>query len=1197
MRIKEIELVGFKSFVDKTRLTFEEGISGIVGPNGCGKSNIVDAIRWVMGEMSAKSLRGSEMQDVIFNGSDLRKPMGMAQVSVIFSCEDGVFPTGYEGMTEIQVTRRLFRSGESEYMINRRPCRLKDIVDLFLDTGIGSRAYSIIEQGQIAKVISAKPLDRRVLIEEAAGISKYRVKREEALRKIEATQTNLARVNDVIFEIKRSVASLQRQAAKAQRYHELKAELKELDLELAAREQVLLAKQAQQIQETVVRLGDLKQSAASKLEAEDARLAALRLDVLEHEKAIALAAEKVAGLRARVRDDESRRDLLTRDIDHLETQVNLWTEEVDAARERIAALEQDAALAAKEIETLGAKAQTAEAELAARQQKLREAQARRQELDKTAEAARHELLRLAGRQASLDRAVQSNEENLVAQRAQRTANETRQAAIDIAAAAAATEGEALRVKLAALQEERGGAEAELADKKARQANLRVDAENRREKFQAARDAYDKARVRLESLDEMRRNLEGYQYGVRKIMEVARQENGALNGSSEAILGVLAEKIEIDEEFETALEAVLGERLQAVVVADQDAGAVASDFLKAEKAGRGSFVPQQPRRADQAEPPEHTVNQTLGRLSHMVRVDPEYQQAAEALIENVLVVEDLATAVRLHKENGYVGAFVTLDGEVVDNSGTITGGQVDAVASGLLQKKREIAELTEQVAQLEVAFKKAEGDFFAHEGMVARLQEVIVRTQKLLDDNRIAMSETSGELRRATLEFDRLRAEKTALAAQAQDLAARVLEREQRNAAEQVELDEINRALHAARHAADEKTAAQIALASEIDGCQKFVAEAMLLVNNLRQEQRNAAARRDSRLHAKDEAAALVAKRFEQIEQSRETQEKHREAIGVITQGLTEKIQALEEGEREAVGVREGVDEQIAAVDRAESDLKLLRRDLDGYEREIHSADLTASQLSLKREHLAEKMREKYQVELADLPAAADEAEMDTEALRTRAQEIGGRITQMGEVNPNAVEEYAEQKQRCDHYETQKADLENAIAELKTAIAKINKTSKERFIETFELVSHKFAEVMPVLFGGGSAKLVLTEPDDPLESGIDIVIRPPGKKLTNVTLLSGGEKALASIGLIFSIFLVKPSPFCVLDEVDAPLDDANIFRFNELVEQMAAHSQVLLITHNKSTMEVADSLFGVTMQEKGVSRMVSVKLIPDEQPAN
>jgi chromosome segregation protein len=1196
MRIKEIELVGFKSFVDKTRLSFEDGISGIVGPNGCGKSNIVDALRWVMGEMSAKSLRGSEMQDVIFNGSDTRKPMGMAQVSVLFSCEDGVYPSGYEEMAEIQVTRRLFRSGESEYMINRRPCRLKDVVDLFLDTGVGSRAYSIIEQGQIAKIISAKPLERRVLIEDAAGISKYRVKREEALRKIEATQTNLARVNDVIFEIKRSVASLQRQAAKAERYHEFKAELKELDLELAARDRELLVRQAEQTRDSIARLTDLKQAAAAKLDAEDARLAALRLEVLEHEKAIAQAAEKVALLRAAVRDDETRRDLLTRDIDHLEAQVNLWTEEVDAARERIAALEQDAALAAAEIESLGAKAQTADAELAANQQTLHEAQARRQELDTSAEAARRELLRLAGRQASLDRAVQGHEENLASQRRQAAANETRRGELDAGVAHAAAESEALRVKLASLQDERVKAERESTEKKSRLVNLRADADLRRQKMQTARDAFDKTRVRLESLEEMRRNLEGYQYGVRRIMEVARQEGGALNESSESILGVLAEKIEIDPEFETALEAVLGERLQAVVVSDQDAGAVAADYLKAEKAGRGSFVPQQPRRADAPPPPPaHTIDQTLGPLARLVRVHPDYQQAADALLENVLLVDDLATAVRLHKENGYTGGFVTLDGEVVDGAGTITGGQVDAVASGILQKKREIAELTEQAARYGDALKKAEGEFYAHEGMVARLQEVIAQLQKQLDDNRIAMAEASGELRRATNEHERLRAEKEKLAAAAAQLAAQIAALENRQTAERRELDEINRALHAARHAADEKTAAQIALASEIDGRQKAVAEAMLRVNNLRQEQRNAAARRDSRLHAKDEAGALVAKRFEQIAQARETQEKHRTAIGAITQGLSEKITALEAGEREAVGVREGVDEQIARVDQAEGAIKLLRRDLDGYEREIHAADLTASQIQLKREHVAERLREKYQMELADLPAPADEAEMDTEALRVRAQEIANRIAQMGEVNPNAVEEYAEQKQRLDHYETQKADLENAIAELKAAIAKINKTSKERFVETFELVSHKFAEVMPVLFGGGSAKLLLTEPDDPLESGLDIVIRPPGKKLTNVNLLSGGEKALASIGLIFSIFLVKPSPFCLLDEVDAPLDDANIFRFNALVEQMAAHSQVLLITHNKSTMEVADALYGVTMQEKGVSRLVSVKLLQDEAP--
>jgi chromosome segregation protein len=595
-------------------------------------------------------------------------------------------------------------------------------------------------------------------------------------------------------------------------------------------------------------------------------------------------------------------------------------------------------------------------------------------------------------------------------------------------------------------------------------------------------------------------------------------------------------------------------------------------------------------------PPAIVQQTMGPLADFIRVEQGFKDVADALLANVLVVKDLPTAIRLQNEDGYRGAFVTLDGEVLDNAGTITGGQTDALTTGLIQKKREIAELADLAALQEEAFKKTEREFYIHEGLIAKLQETINQTQKALDENHIALSEAAGDLRRLNQEVERLRAEHAAGAGQRERLTQQHAAMAHRHEQERRELHGIERALEAARHAADDKTAAQRALAAEIDACQKAVTEALLLVNNLRQEQRNAAARRDNRLHSKDEAAGLVARRAEQMQQARETQDAHRHQIAALTQGLVEKIAGLEAAEREAVQVREGVDAKIAQVEQNENGIKLLRRDLDGYDRELHAADLTASQLSLKREHLAEKLREKYQVELDALPEPSDEVEMDTEALKTRAQEIAARITQMGEVNPNAVEEYATEKARLDQYVTQKDDLESAIDELKKAIAKINKTSKERFQETFELVSHKFSEVMPVLFGGGVAKLVLTEPDDPLESGIDIVVRPPGKKLTNVNLLSGGEKALASIGLVFSIFLVKPSPFCLLDEVDAPLDDANIYRFNKLIEQMAARSQVLLITHNKATMEVADRLYGVTMQEKGVSKLVSVQLL-QEEPAN
>ncbi|MDP8224456.1 MAG: chromosome segregation protein SMC [Candidatus Lernaella stagnicola] len=1192
MRIKEIELVGFKSFVDKTKMTFDEGISGVVGPNGCGKSNIVDAIRWCMGEMSAKSLRGSEMQDVIFNGTESRKPMGMAQASILFSCEDGVYPSGYEGMTEIQVTRRLYRSGESEYLINRRPCRLKDVIDLFLDTGIGSRAYSIIEQGQISRIIAAKPLDRRVLIEEAAGISKYRVKREEAERKIEATRTNLNRVNDLLFEIKRTLNSLQRQAGKARRYHEFKAELRELDVELAAREKRHLGNESERVRTDLARLRDLRAEAAVQLEADETRLAALRLDVLEQEKAINTAVEKVGGIRENVRADESRREILAHDIQTLEEQIGAWQEDVENARGRIEEMDQQVAAAVTEMEQLDEQILAAEAVLGEHQARLEAALLRRAELDKTAEAARNELLGLAGRKASLERAVQNHAENVTARHERLEQTRTRLADTDSALVASVSDKEKLHEEIERLTTERRHLEQNLGEKTARLAELKSNTDGRRHALDESRAAFQKKKVRLESLQEMARNLEGYQFGVRRILEAARSDSGALNGSSKSILGVLADKIEINEKFETALEAVLGERLQAVLVTDQETGAVAADFLKTEHAGRSSFVPVAPRLIE-AHYPAATAGQTLGPLTEHVSVASEFEDAAHALLDNVLVVDNLETALRLHKANGYTGAFVTLDGEVVDPSGAITGGQVDAVTSGLLQKKREIAALSEGMGDEEGAVKKAEDEYYKAEGMIARLQDVVAQVRKELDENHIALSENRGELGRLDREIERLNTENARLAQAAHRITEELDESARRHEAEGTDLAQIEHTLAAARHATDEKTAAQQALTAEIDGIQNAVREAMLRANELRQAKNAAMSRRDNFQRAKQEAQTLVARRGEQSEEARTRQNAHREQIGVLTSGLSEKLDTLEQAERAAVEVREGVDEKVTTVERAEAALKMLRRDIEGYEKEIHSSDLSASEIKMKFEHLAERLMEKYEMALEDIPEPADEAEIDTEALRTRAREISQKISQMGEVNPNAVEEFAEQKERYDHYEAQKLDLDNAIEELRRAIAKINKTSKERFEQTFNLVNHKFGEVMPVLFGGGMARLVLTEPDKPLETGIDIVIRPPGKRLTNVTLLSGGEKALASIGLIFSIFLVKPSPFCLLDEVDAPLDDANIYRFNKLVNEMAAHSQIILITHNKSTMEVADRLFGVTMQEKGVSRMVSVEMVKDE----
>jgi len=1194
MRIKEIELVGFKSFVDKTRLSLNEGICAVVGPNGCGKSNVVDAIRWAMGEMSAKSLRGSEMQDVIFNGAETRKPMGMAQVSVIFDCSDGRFPPGYENVTEIQVTRRLYRSGESEYLINRQPCRLKDIIDLFLDTGVGSRSYAVIEQGQIAKVLAAKPIERRFLIEEAAGISKFRVKKEEALRKIEATQINLSRVADLLVEINRTVSGLQRQASKAERYHELKRELKEVDLELAARERVLLNDHEQRVDENMARLRDLQQQNAVRLETEETRLARLRLEMLEQEKAIASAAEHVAALRDDIRTTESQRELMRRDIQHLESQVALWNEEIEATRARVIALDQEVEQSAADAARLQTEAIAAEARLADCQHKLEDAQRRRGELDTVAEAARRELLSLAERRASLQRAVEGHEERLCTHRARTEDNAVRQGEIAARVAQVESAVSGLRQRQADLQKQRAAQETELAEKKDRLQRARAEVEEKRQEFERAKESHDKARVRLESLEEMRRNLEGYQEGVRRIMEAARETKSGLNGSSKSIIGLLAEKIEVPQRYEAALEAVLGDRLQAVLVTDQNAGAHAADFLKAENAGRGSFVPLRPRMAAAPLYPDGTLGQTLGPLALQVHVEPQYQPVVDVLLGNVLVVENLPTAVRLHQENGYTGAFVTLEGELVDAAGVITGGQMDDVSSGILQKRREIAALTARVQELAKEFKQAQDAFFAREGMIAHLEETLRDGQQALDENHLALAEAGGELRRESAELDRLQTEREQFATEARQLESEAGELARRHETELRELADVEQALAAAHAAADEKAAAQAALAVEIDQHQKTVREAALDANNLRQEERAVLTRREAALQSREEAAALLGKRQEQIETARQTQQEHRDQINSLTDVLTRKTVVLEAAEREAAKVREGADEKMAALDEAERFLKTLRRELEGHEQEMRSCELEAVEIRMKREHLAERLNERYQQQPDDLPAPADEAEIDTETLLARQREITDRIARMGEVNPNAIAEYEEEKKRLDHYVAQKDDLEKAINELKEAIAKINKTSKERFLETFELVNSKFAEVIPLLFAGGSAQLLLTEPHDPLESGVDIVVRPPGKKLTNISLLSGGEKALSSIGLIFSIFLIKPSPFCLLDEVDAPLDDENVSRFNQLVHKMAEHSQVIIITHNKETMECVDTLYGVTMQENGVSRVVSVRLV--EEPA-
>ena len=1188
MKIREVELVGFKSFVDKTRFLFDDRITGVVGPNGCGKSNIVDAIKWVMGELSAKSLRGDSMEDVIFNGAKTRKPLSMAQVSLIFSTEDGIVPAGFELYPQIEITRRLYRSGESEYLINKQPARLKDIHELLMDTGLGAKAYSIIEQGRISHIISSKPEDRRQLVEEAAGITKFRVKKEEALRKVERTLSDLDRVQDVVGEIKRQMNSLSRQAAKARRYKEMKDELREVDLELASREYLDLTRKQTDLDSDLKRVTEKKEKAQSSIETGENELAASQLTLTEYQAGVEDIRRALSKTNEEIRNSENARALLLRDIENEAAKAKTFEEEIIRFKGRIETLGETATTEDEQAKTLFASGEEKQKSLKELSEQLSKERQVLQIKQADAEQVRTRQVDLVKSVTQLEGEVNGwsqRKEDLL----ERQDSLTGKKAKNIERLTGLSDRlEASKQRQAQLLAERKEIETKLAEKQNRLGTLREKLNLQREQFETDKEQFQQVSVRLQSLGEMKKNLEGYREGVRNIILAATRENES-GGCIKGVVGVVADLVNVPEPLEEAFEAVLGERLQSVVVDDMKSGMMAAGFLKDEKSGRGSFVPKIPKRAEYTQYPKNTLLSSEGPLVDMVKFKKEHEPVVKHLLDGVLVVEDLDKAVKLHKANGYRGAFVTKEGEIVDPHGVITGGSREDISSGLLQMKREIEQLSGSAGEMEEAFKKSRDVYLRNEGLIATQEASIREMSKRKDEISLDTRGIEAEIQRTANEITVMNENQDEIDLQMEAIAKLMFQGQTDIESKTTRLSKHGGELDLVQKALVESESGTRDITGKIEALTTRVTSLSAEISTDRERgeasRQRAISARNSVVDDQEEISRMTA----QIEQCKNVQAQRKEQTEQAVAKIENLVVQAEKTTGEEARAREKLEGFIQSVREKEGTVKLLRKDMDGFNQSISQMNMKAVELKLTLENLCTQIDEKYSESLGRLAEEFGQSEIDKPALKARQVELNKRIRGLGEVNVSAIEEYDETKKRYEFYIEQQDDLLKSIEHLKQAISKINKESRERFSKTFASVAAKFSEIIPMLFGGGSAQLSLTESNDILDAGVDIQIRPPGKRLQNMNLLSGGEKALASIGLIFSTFLIKPSPFCLLDEVDAPLDDANIHRFNELLDQMAGQSQVILITHNKRTMEKAEALYGVTMQEKGVSKLVSVQL--------
>jgi chromosome segregation protein len=1227
LKIKRIEVCGFKSFVEKTSISFPDPITSIVGPNGCGKSNVVDAICWVMGEQSAKHLRGRAMEDVIFSGSETRGPAGMAEVSLTFDARTltvesapGGVPWGAVGPEEIVVTRRLHRDGDSEYLLNGVPSRLRDVVEFFLGTGVGSKAYAIIEQGRIGFIVSSRPDDRRGLIDEAAGITKYKVKKRAAERRMESTRQHLLRVSDIIGEIEGRLRSLRLQAQKAERYKRYKGELKDLDLWSAAQRYLGLLAEEKALGAELASVREQHETNATRLEAEEAAVEAERLAVTEEAAELSAAKDDLFALSNKAQLGLQRAHHYDEEASHLASRAAEARREIDELGGRVAT--QLAAIA-----ELEGQLQSLDDEADARTRAHNEQQRAHEELRASLAAARGQLDAALAEVGAARARIARNEAERDAAGQRRDDLGARLESIGIEAAGAAerceslaASAEALREGLAAAHERRDACTARQRAEEARLVGLRADVARGEVELETLREEAHRRRSRLGSLREIQDRYESFQKGVRAIMQHRDRAGG------DGIKGVVADIVQPPPELETAVEAVLGERLGNVIVESHDVGVEAIEFLKRASEGRSSFIPLalrspgsvvydatggaslEPAQAAWAPafmpaPVEIPVTDqharaqfptgdgVRGPILELIGYDRRYDKIASYLLGDVLVVEDLRRALALWRETRTTKTIVTLEGEVVDPHGVVTGGSRESAVAGVLEQKREIRELEEVVAGIEADVQTA------LDRHVARKQEVAAATQALeeigaaLRQEELSLVGQQKDLDRAIDELRRLDARRIQLREQGEDLGRAAGEAARRfgDATAALELDWT--VVGAAEERAGELRARTVALADEADAAIAHLTT--LKVEAAQAEDRRQGARATvARLGDERAQHEARAARLEQTIADELTRGETLRTDAARLRGEAALQQAEAEARARAHGERQtALEERQAVLTVREAELRVTRGETARLSQAANRTELRCQEATLRRASLEEQVSGRYP-EVA-LPAVVHDHHLRAlfgETEEARAVELRGLIERMGEINLTAIEESEELQRRFDFLTSQRADLESAVGQLEAAIEKINRASRKRFRETFDAVNEKFKEVFPRLFGGGRAHLALTDDGDLLETGVEIIANPPGKKVSqNIELMSGGEKALTAVSLLFAIFLVKPSPFCVLDEVDAPLDEANVGRFNQVVREMTDRSQFIIITHNRRTMEIADRLCGITMEEPGVSKLVAVNL--------
>ncbi|HYA15003.1 MAG TPA: chromosome segregation protein SMC [Syntrophales bacterium] len=1187
MRLKRLEIAGFKSFRDKIAIDFSKGISAVVGPNGCGKSNIVDAIRWVMGEQRVKSLRGKKMDDVIFHGAENAAPVGMTEVSMIMDCNGRKFPGAYEECSEVMISRRLFREGESEYTINKVPCRLIDVRDFFMSTGTGVRTYSLVEQNSVASLVEAKPEDRRQFIEDAAGISKYKVRKESASRKMEATRQNIVRLNDIIREVKSQLNAVSRQAKRAEQYKTLKKEIKEAELTLALQTYTDISGQKEELGKMRDALAKRDLEVRTNLNELDASIEELKAEVLENETSVSEYQEKLYDIRNSINIKEQGIEHLKDKIKDIVSQKSKNTSEIEALRLRQENL-------SKELDTLsvltvksGKEIQNVRNSVLQNQSALEEHKTMGRSIQTELEEKKAEFIGIVTEKARLKNTLTGFTKVIedIRKRKERDIRELNENKERLAAARANLDD--LMSGLKADEETLYGLGDKANNVSHELEKAKYDLQVIEEDISGKKEQTGKKSSRLSSLRELQENYAWCSEGTKSIMKAGKVDSlDVLPG--ETFLGLVADVIDVPKDYETAVEAVLGEKLQYIVVKSQKDGVKAIDYLKSSSSGRGSFVPLEVRNHVAGAEAEHLKEAV--RLIDMVDVHQGFEKIADYLLGDVLLIPNLRSGISLWERNGFRGTFVTWEGDIINPHGVLTGGSRTNGEKSLLRIKREIAELDEEVNRLNTLLEEETEKKKESASLILRWEEELLQLRAEIRDLELLVNGKRKDVERYESEIKGIEQRIKII-----DFSCENLQSEEDSTLEEIEMikegiassDDEEEKINHAISSLQEKWDALNVRAEEQEEC--LTKEKIHLASL--EEKRNADLKAINRLDAdRTDTIREIDIRIEELKNSEHEVEDITNQISTeqdLLESLSSDHEAIEETLSEIKRLQQ---ERESLLRNRETDLREVKKALDEIVKEAGELEITYREFSFQMDSLKKGVEEKYYM---DLQALVPEFQrLDEQAV----QELNGKLEKdrkfvenFGEVNLLALSEYEQLKERFEFLTGQVSDLNASMDALQKTITKINIESRKRFAETFEAVNKCFQEVFGRIFPGGRGELRLTDSEDLLETGVDIDILIPGKRAQSISLLSGGEKSLAAIALIFAILIYRPVPFLVLDEVDAALDDANISLFNNLVKDISAGSQIIMVTHNKKTMEVAEYLFGITMQKQGISTMVSVAL--------